>query len=51
MWVILSPEDFIACITTYLHSNNREYFNRDAIEFIEAAPGSRLGQTLVDVTT
>jgi hypothetical protein len=34
-----------------LYGNNRQYFHRDTIEFIKAAPGTRLRKTLVDVAT
>lgn len=36
---------------TYLHSNHRQHLHRDAIEFIETAPGSGLSQPFVDVAT
>ena len=33
----------------YLHGNHRQDFHRDSVELVETAPGSRLGQALVDV--
>lgn len=35
----------------YLHSNHRQNLHRDAIEFIETAPGSGLSKPFVDIAT
>lgn len=33
----------------HLHCNNRKYLDGDTVEFVKAAPRSRLGQAFVDV--
>lgn len=35
----------------YLHGNHRQDLHGDAVEFVEAAPGSGLRQALVDIST
>lgn len=35
----------------HLYGDDRQYFNRDTIEFIKATPSTGLSETFVDITT